>query len=1220
MAPHLIDDSASGGPVNGSRNDAFNGKHYTLSHEPIHQYRKLRMVCIGAGIAGIAAAYKYQRQATNLDFIIYEKNNDVGGTWLENRYPGCACDIPAHGYTYSWEGNPEWSRFYAEAPEIHAYFKGCAVKWNSNGGGLILMGYTASKGSSYTCIVKSKMRTLDNAYDFKGKIVAVIGAGSSAIQIVPNLQLGIVSFRAIVSKSNIGTVVKQMITFIRSPTWITPEFSETIAAQGRETKFLPEEIERFKTDKKYFLEYRKMVQNTGSSNYDLFFKDSNKQKQAFVAFTNMMTKRLKGDKELCDKIIPKFEVGCRRFTPGHGYLEALLTPNTTTVCNEIESVTSHGIRTADGIEYAVDAIVCATGFDCSFRPAFPVIGSNGLDLSESWKNGPRHYLSVAAPGFPNYFITGGPNSPIANGSLISGLETEIEYVFACVKKMQTEDIASMEVTEEAVVDFLEHRDVVMEEMVWSGGCRSWYKNGTVNGPVIGPWVGSTWHFNEALERPRFEDFKLRSKLKRDIVGSISSKERPIWNPALPHATIILGRTEQDLECSFEAASKNAGVTQLYVHNMLTRMNHLEEELERARTAITHGRERIPEASEPVQSQLDPIPQRDSIEVAQLGIRSPRSPSQQHPSSQASLPHAQYQHVHSPFQYQSDPGRPLHDSTPQPITTNYPPIEGADDGQTSVVAVDASPSRMDHSRQGYLGETSTVAFVQTELDKGQHPSESEDRPDFTDYSHFDIQINTWPQRYLADKLVDCYMEFCHPQYPFIHEPTFRRQYDAFWTATKPADNIWAGTVNMVFALSCNFSIEMPSHMGQMFYQRAKSLTEPKVLDSQSLASLQALTLLGLYLQSTDGMTQSWNVIGMAIRIAQGLGLHRNNTINSARTQLDCEVHKRAWWACYVLDSVSCIQLGRPPILSKDSLSIDLPACIDDDFISDTAQPSAPGAGTPSEKSYLSFFVATIQLCRFMRDVSEAYDQPDDQSRTLEIDQNMCDWISSLPSHLQPSGERSTDSKLSRQKDVLTSRFLHLRLLLHRPSVASSYLKITPLTPFTSLKSTIAAHINALRVEICICIATNLIEHIASLSQGLTSAWWYDLNYLFSTATLLISQSSSNPPEMSIIHAIQVAIDVVKGMRDRGKSLAANYLRLLEKYREQILSSLPEGNSLTVGSQSLQHGPSRIFPIASVQHNGQDSQASPNFDISAALETTSYPWNLFDEEFSGRLNTI
>lgn len=163
-----------------------------------------------------------------------------------------------------------------------------------------------------------------------------------------------------------------------------------------------------------------------------------------------------------------------RFTPGDGFLEALVSDNTTVVSEDIECITPKGIKTADGKEYEVDVVVCATGFDVSQRPVFPVIGRNGIDLRDFWAEEPINYLSVTAPGFPNYFITGGPNSPIANGSLISGLETEIDYAYSCLRKMQTENIKSMEVKQEAVDDFIEHKNALMEKMVWSGDCRSWY--------------------------------------------------------------------------------------------------------------------------------------------------------------------------------------------------------------------------------------------------------------------------------------------------------------------------------------------------------------------------------------------------------------------------------------------------------------------------------------------------------------------------------------------------------------------------------------------------------------------------------------------------------------------------------------------------------------------------------------------------------------------------
>lgn len=215
------------------------------------------------------------------------------------------------------------------------------------------------------------------------------------------------------------------------------------------------------------------------------------------------------------------------------------------VVEEIARIDSKGLITIDGKHHPVDAIICATGFDTSFKPAFPVIGRNGRNLAEYWNVEPLHYMSIAAPGFPNYFsenssfhqivlssdsiVIGGPNSPIANGSLISGIEVEIDYAYTCAEKIQSENIASIDVKEEAMRDFIQHRNEAMQAFVWSGNCRSWYvplpsncdpcsacsrnfcnryKNGKIDGPVIGPWVGSSWHFNEALEKPRFEDYEI----------------------------------------------------------------------------------------------------------------------------------------------------------------------------------------------------------------------------------------------------------------------------------------------------------------------------------------------------------------------------------------------------------------------------------------------------------------------------------------------------------------------------------------------------------------------------------------------------------------------------------------------------------------------------------------------------------------------------------------
>ncbi|KAL5590061.1 hypothetical protein FOVSG1_011928 [Fusarium oxysporum f. sp. vasinfectum] len=401
-----------------------------MAQQAVHQPRPMRVICIGAGISGIAAAYKAQRQLTNVDLVIYEKNEDVGGTWLENRYPGCACDIPAHSYTFSWEGNPEWSRFYVEAPEIFAYLKHCAVQWGcmdviklrhrvvgavwdeqsskwsikvqlpdgaeitdicdvliSATGPLNKWQWPDIQGLDSFKGVRLHPARWNTTVDLSGKRVAVIGAGSSALQIVPTIQ----------------PIVSKLINFIRSPTWITAEYGQAFATEGRETKFTEAQINAFKTDKAAFLEYRRKLLDGSTKAFNLYYKDTDMQKQAFQANKRLMHERLKGNKEICSRLIPDFEVGCRRVSPGHGYLEALIEPNTAAVFDGIKCINESGILDNNNIQHDVDVIICATGFDVSHRPAFPVLGLGGQDLRDFWSEGPIHYLSVASPGFPNYF-------------------------------------------------------------------------------------------------------------------------------------------------------------------------------------------------------------------------------------------------------------------------------------------------------------------------------------------------------------------------------------------------------------------------------------------------------------------------------------------------------------------------------------------------------------------------------------------------------------------------------------------------------------------------------------------------------------------------------------------------------------------------------------------------------------------------------------------------
>ncbi|KIW79468.1 hypothetical protein Z517_06080 [Fonsecaea pedrosoi CBS 271.37] len=529
-----------------------NAVQYAYPNTYMGKPRSIRIVVIGAGVSGIAAVkmFKDRFKDKPVELVIYERNAEVGGTWLENRYPGCACDVPAHAYSYSWEGNPNWSHAYVGSVELFDYFKSRAVaygvydyvhlehevesaEWNTETGQWDLRVRDLNNKKSFDTQAEVLINAAgflnkwkwpeiqgigefkghlahsarwDDTYNFTGKTVAVIGSGSSAIQIVPELQ----------------GVVKHMVSFNRSATWISPEFAADFAPEGRETAFCAEQQEKWTNNPDLYRAYRKRIEGAMNTFFDVQYKDSVIQKAAFKTMSEAMAKRLSAKPELASTIIPKFAVGCRRLTPGYRYLESLVEKNVDVETQPILKIDQTGIETQSGKGYEVDAIVCATGFDTSYKPAFPVYGFGGKDLREIWKDEPRSYLSVAASGFPNYFIIGGPNFPLANGTLIPCLEKCLEYAFRAVDKIQCSGVKSLHPKSEAVDEFQEHKDALMNDLVWTSGCRSWYKNGKVDGKVFGPWCGSSIHFLELMDEPRWEDweFEYTTKNRFQYLGNV----------------------------------------------------------------------------------------------------------------------------------------------------------------------------------------------------------------------------------------------------------------------------------------------------------------------------------------------------------------------------------------------------------------------------------------------------------------------------------------------------------------------------------------------------------------------------------------------------------------------------------------------------------------------------------------------------------------------------
>ncbi|CAK7235446.1 hypothetical protein SBRCBS47491_009296 [Sporothrix bragantina] len=496
--------------------------------------KKLRCVIIGAGVSGILLAIKLRETLKDeVDFWIFEKNSDVGGTWFENRYPGCACDVPSHMYQFSFIPNPNWSSFYSSSAEIQSYVKAVAFYYNVYSSITFNTPVTravwSEVRSKWTVSVKDapdvecevlvngsgilnnfKLPDIKNMDSFRGPVihtadwdadvdlggkhVAIIGAGASAIQTLPAIK----------------SVVRHADVYIRTPSWIMSPVLESMAATKNNHQYTPEEKARFRQDEDYYVTFRKDMEVASNNVLKAFIRGSKEQAELRKTLEENM-KALITDPALQDRLIPTFEVGCRRLSPGEPYLATLQEPNITPVFDEIESVQPDGV-VAGGVLRPADVIIAATGFDTSFRPRFSIIGEGGVDLRDLWKDDPVAYCGLAVAGFPNYLVFLGPNTPISNGSVMGTLEATADYFVRLIQKLIAQDITWFNVRPEVQAEFDKQTQSMMQDMVWTGNCNSWFKN--KQGKIVALWPGSSLHYREVLEANRWEDFEWKHKGNR----------------------------------------------------------------------------------------------------------------------------------------------------------------------------------------------------------------------------------------------------------------------------------------------------------------------------------------------------------------------------------------------------------------------------------------------------------------------------------------------------------------------------------------------------------------------------------------------------------------------------------------------------------------------------------------------------------------------------------
>ncbi|KAI6846811.1 FAD/NAD(P)-binding domain-containing protein [Hortaea werneckii] len=515
---------------------------WQLHDRPIENQRPVRVIVIGAGYSGVYCGIRIPERMRNCSLAIYEKNAGIGGTWYENRYPGAACDVPSHSYQFSFNPKHDWSSLYAPSWEIREYIESTARKFGADrfvhlehevvgcrwdeaeGKWHVRVRKGGPEGEVFEDVAdvvvtaRGNLNTKqwpdieglgsfqgevmhsaawDEGYDFRNKRVGVIGSGSSAIQIIPKLQQ--------VEGAHLNC-------FIRSRTWISPPLAHGVQEKlgmGEKFEFTEELKQQFREDPQAWLDFRLMVEADANNIHAVTLKGTPMQQGAQKAFEEGMKERLKKKPEYFDWLKPGFAPGCRRLTPGPGFLEALVEDNVSFVRDRIRRIEPKGVVTEDGKLHEIDVLICATGFYASAAPPFPVTGLDGHSLKDHWHTRATNYLSLATDRFPNLFMMLGPNGAIGEGSLTMMIESTGDYILRAIRKLQRDNIKSMSIKPGRVRDFTRYCDAYFNGTVYMDDCQSWYRKdgqGRSGDFVTGLWPGSTLHCIEALRSPRWEDF------------------------------------------------------------------------------------------------------------------------------------------------------------------------------------------------------------------------------------------------------------------------------------------------------------------------------------------------------------------------------------------------------------------------------------------------------------------------------------------------------------------------------------------------------------------------------------------------------------------------------------------------------------------------------------------------------------------------------------------
>lgn len=461
---------------------------------------------VGAGFGGLGMAIKLLEAGVR-DLVILEKDREVGGTWRDNTYPGCACDVQSHLYSFSFEGKPDWSRRYPGWEEIQQYILGVTAKhdlrrfirfgqevtgaafdadralWTlttATGRPVVARHFVLATGPLHVPNVpripglesfRGKVfhsARWDHSFDLQGKRVASIGTGGSAIQYCPE----------------IAPDVARLYVFQRTPAWVIPR------DMRRYSEFAKRRYARFPWLRR--LHRARLYWSNESRAWPIFHPRLARVFQWLAR--GFMRWQLK-DPALARRLTPDYTIGCKRILISNAWYPMFRRSNVELVTDGIREVRGNGIVTDDGMERPVDCIILGTGFVVDpriYMRNFPVSGLPGHRLGDDWKAGAEAYYGVTVSGYPNMYQLLGPNSALGHNSVVFMIECQVRYVMDCLRELRERGAQYLDVRPEAQAEFNARVQQRLAGTVWSSGCRSWYQQADGRNITIWPW--STWKY------------------------------------------------------------------------------------------------------------------------------------------------------------------------------------------------------------------------------------------------------------------------------------------------------------------------------------------------------------------------------------------------------------------------------------------------------------------------------------------------------------------------------------------------------------------------------------------------------------------------------------------------------------------------------------------------------------------------------------------------------